>query len=245
MKKVFPVFAAICAASLLAGCQTESADFYDLDEIRAYIDVDTVLDDRIGNSTEVSAQLKRGDKALTWLVLTSHDSFYVNVNGASGQELKEHSLLGVVTYDRSVHARQGDEISVTLDRPDDPAPAVSRVIIPDGIYEIGASADEFSRSRDRLVIDWMNPTDNLLADDTLVTVTGDCIGTSTWTIPNGDESVTIYPYDLESVSGYEADTCKIYVGVTKVRYGDFSREFREGYISASTSVLSDSIRCIP
>ena len=229
MKRLVAPFALFAAAAMLSACETESADFYDLDEMQADISVSKDVD---SSKVHVRGELTAYNDSLKFLVLSGDDSFYANVNDGEGVELLHDSLLGMVWYSRNVFADVGDEIFVTLDRPGD-AKAVSSVVVPDGVYELTASAQNASRSED-LEISWTLPTDAALDDRISIAVDGDCIDTS-WatTVTVSAERVTI-PADALTSADAVVD-CRMKVFVTTHRKGHLSGEFRRGSIWASNA----------
>src|SRR5262245_45783114 len=105
----------LCAALLLgAACRTESISEFETKQVTANI---TAVSAGTG-STEVAATFRKG-ASLTFLQLTADDDVKVTT-GSTTVDLREHSLLGVVTYTASVPVdAQGTPFTVALTRAKD------------------------------------------------------------------------------------------------------------------------------
>src|SRR5207244_1356489 len=95
-------------------------------------------------STAVSATFRKGATSLTFLQLTADDKVTASA-GAQSQDLKELSLLGVVTYSASLPVdADGTEVTVALARKKDSGAPSSLATLPNA-FTVDPLSGTFSR----------------------------------------------------------------------------------------------------
>jgi hypothetical protein len=159
-----PLFCALLV--LAAACRTESASEFETKQITANITAKATG----SGSTDVSATFRKGSALLTFLQLTSDDEVKVT-SGSQSAELKEFSLLGVVTYSASLPIdAQGTSFTVSLARKKDSGAPSSVATLPEA-FTVDPLTGSFSRAAAGPTIRWSNAG----SDPMKLSISGSCI----------------------------------------------------------------------
>jgi hypothetical protein len=142
----------LCAIVVLAAaCRTESLSTVETKDVHANIGATA----RGTGSSSVNATFRKGAASLTFLQLTADDDVKVAA-GSTTADLKETSLLGVVTYSASVPVdAEGTQFTVSLARGKGTSAPSTVVTLPNA-FTLDPLTGSFPRASSGPTIRWSN-----------------------------------------------------------------------------------------
>ena len=215
---------------LVVACSTKSASEYKTSEIMANFSATAT-----GNgSTTVSGTLGDPTNLLTFLQLTADDKLTAS-QGSDSKEMKETSLLGLVTYDASFGKDAADTLfHIKLARSLDGGAPDSTTSLPQPFNLTPLAKAEFSRA-EAMTVSWYGDAS---ADKMTLKVSGTCLDGYDTDVPAGATTFTIPANTLKKHAPSDStekvpDTCDAAISVSRSRSGTVDKAFKGGSFIAS------------
>jgi hypothetical protein len=215
---------------VFASCKTESISDLSTKEVTADITATATG----SGSTNVNATFRKGAISLTFIQLTADDSVKVT-SGSQNAQLKEFSLLGLVSYSASVPVdADGTQFTVALERKKDSGAPSSIATLPEA-FTVTALSGSFSRAQSGPHLQWSNAG----SDPMTLSIKGDCIQDFIASVTSGATDYTVAANALKKKTGSGTadggtsvpDDCTVTANVDRSRPGTLDTGYAGGTIA--------------